>query len=218
MAISKCDEIVLARKRFSDFTLLDPVAEEELEGIYLAGYSIDQFGYRDNVKIKASTFFNKSVIGTAIGTLTESGSDSVSVENEATRDGNKVKIINIESDTSNFIQINNIDSNLFSTYGEDDKKYASFRLSGDITFGTVIRFYLPNFPRNRGIMLWPTPDSAAAVDKPVEVFFNDLDDRLKSDFYFTVIQLADPENVSGSKIKTKTKVIEVNNITQEIED
>lgn len=216
MAISKCDEIVITRKRFSDFTLLDPVLDEDIKNVYLAGYSIDENGHRENVKIKAATFLNKNVVGTAIGTLDEDGADGVLIDNEQTSTGENVKTVTIESDTANFIQINKIDKELFTKYGDENKKYVFFRLSDEITFGTVIRFYLPNFPRNKGVMIWPTPSLSAKKDIPVEVFFNDVDDRLASDFYFTLIQLADPQNVNGTNIATKTKVIEVNNITQEL--
>lgn len=214
MAISKCKELVISRKRFSDFKLFDPTSKEETENVFLAGYIEDENGDRENVKMKAKTFLDKSVTSTAIGTLDENASyDDIAVITEK-KDDKNIKVINIDSDAANFIQINAFKNNLFSDY--DGKSYVSFRLSENIPFGTVIRFYLPNFASNKGVMIWPTPNLSIKEDTPVEVFFNEIEPQIASDFYFTVIQLADPQNVGNSKIVTKTKVIEVNNITQEL--
>lgn len=211
MAISKCKELIVSRKRFSDFTLFDPVAKDDIENIFLAGYIEQEDGGRENIKIKASTFVDKSTLGTAVGTLKwhEKHNDfSFKYENSK-------KIVELDSTVANFIQINKLDSSLFNTI--DGKKYVILRLSDEITFGTVLRFYFPNFPTDCGVKLCQTPAATATDADLVEVFFNDVPEQMASDFYFTVIQLADPFDIDGKIITNKTKVIEVNNITTELE-
>ena len=211
MAISRCNEIVISRKKFSEFEYYVPMTKEDTENLYLAGYIEDKLGNKQNVKLKASSFVNAS-LGDVIGSLdpdkpSESGG-LITVVNEKV-EGNTVRVATINYNNTNFIQINDIDDTMFSVYGTKD--YFFIRLSENMPLGTVMRFYLPNFKKNKGVMLLPTSDNVELK----EIFFNDDFGgvtQAQSDYYFTIIQLADP---IGGKITTRAKVIEVNNITGE---
>lgn len=211
MAISRCNEIVIARKKFSEFEYYSPMTKEDTENLYLAGYIEDELGNKQNVKLKASTFINSS-LGNVIGSLNpdrpaDSG-ELITIVNEKVQ-GKTVRVTTINYDNTNFVQINDIDDTMFSIH--ENKDYLFIRLSENMPLGTVIRFYLPNFKKNKGVMLLPT----SSGEEVKEIFFNDDFGgvtQAQSDYYFTIIQLADPV---GGKVTTRSKVIEVNNITGE---
>lgn len=213
MAISRCSEIVISRKKFSDFDLIDPTTKEECENLYLAGYTEDENGHRENVKLKAISFINAS-LGSVIGNLDpDKPNDIISISNERV-DGKVIRVANINYSNTNFVQINKVDESLF--YNFNGTEYLCIRLSANTPLGTVIKMYLPNFPQNKGVLLFPSSSLLAAEDTPKEVFYNDeVVAQIASDYYFTLIQLADPQDVSATNIQTKTKVIEVNNITSD---
>lgn len=212
MAISRCNEIVISRKKFSDFDLYDPSTKEDCKNLFLAGYIEDELGQKQNVKLKAMSFINAS-LGEVIGTLDPNKPNSLVSLVKHNINGRSVRIATVNYDNTNFVQINNIDDTLF--YNFNGKDYFCIRLSDNIPLGTVIRLYLPNFSKNKGIMLFPTNDN----EEHNEVFFNDdygdLTD-LQSDYYLTIIQLADPKDKAATVVTTRAKVIEVNNITSEI--
>lgn len=211
MAISRCNEIVISRKKFSDFALYDPTTREDCKNLFLAGYIEDELGQKQNVKLKAMSFINSS-LGDVIGSLDpDSTNDLITIVNHKINE-QLVRIATVNYDNTNFVQINNVNDTLF--YNFDGKEYFCIRLSDNIPLGTVIRFYLPNFPKNKGVILFPTSDNKEYK----EVFFNDDYSELtalQSDYYFTIIQLADPKDKEGTNITTRAKVIEVNNITSE---
>lgn len=211
MIAPKCRELVISRKRFSDFSLYDPATKEECENLYLAGYIEDEDGERENVKLKAASFINTS-FADVIGTLSPGSKyDSITIKESQVTNQGKVTIANINYNNTNFIQINKIQNSLFSII--NGKKYFCIRLSQNTPVGTVIKFYLPNFEKNAGIMLFQKADNTEYI----EVFYNDNDlAQVDCDYYFTLIQLADPQDTEGTFIVPKTKIIEVNNITSEI--
>lgn len=214
MAISRCSEIVISRKKFSDFDLIDPVTKEDTENLFIAGYTEDATGHKENVKIKASTFINARPGAVITSIDTNTPNDLISFVYERV-DGDLITISNINYSNTNFIQINKLDNSLFSRY--NGKDYFCIRLSPNTSLGSVVRMYLPNFPQDKGILLFPTSSLNAASDKPKEILFNDgVISQKDSDYYFTLIQLADPQNVDGTGIQNKTKVIEVINITTDI--
>lgn len=211
MAISRCNEIVISRKKFSDFSLYDPTDREDFENLFLAGYIEDEIGQKQNVKLKAMSFVNAS-LGDVIGSLDpDKPNDLITLVNHK-MNGQLVRVATINYNNTNFVQINNVNNTLF--YDFNGKEYFCIRLSNNVPLGTVIRLYLPNFPKNKGVLLFPTNDN----DEYKEVFFNDDYSEvtaLQSDYYFTIIQLADPKDVAGTIVTTRAKVIEVNNITSE---
>lgn len=215
--ISRCNEIVISRKKFSEFDLYDPTTQEECAGLYLAGYIEDEFGNKQNVKLKASSFINASMGATITDLNPDILSDIVSVDNEVLNSRN-ISVTTINYTDTNFIQINKISDKLFSKVR--DKNYFCLRLSPNIPVGTVIRLYLPNFKKDAGLMIFPYVHKLPSDDNSREVFYNNTYNELsqeESDYYITIIQLADPQNTSGTDIQYMSKVIEVNNITNEID-
>lgn len=209
MAISRCQEIVISRKKFSEFDYYAPVSKEDCDNLFLAGYTEDEHGNKQNVKLRASTFINATIGETIDGLDQNTKTDLITFINDKV-DNKNIRVAYVNNDNIKFIQINNISDSLFSLI--DGKEYFVIRISENMPLGTVLRFYLPNFKKGKGVMLLPTSGTS---EKSV-IFYNDVDSPISvaaSDYYFTIIQLADP-NVDGGTTK-RSKVIEVNNITTE---
>ena len=206
--ICNCDAVTLRRKKFSDFELVDPTTKEEADKIFLAGYVVDDQGEKQNVRLFASSFFNAK-FGIVIPELNSIDEyECVTVVGDTYNNKSvKVTTINYENNVE-FIQINKIANNMFTTI--DDKECALIKLSGNVPLGTVFRIYLPNFPFDKGILLFPSADSSITKDTPVEVLYNPVYEDLSGvDFYFSLIQLADTEKES---LSLKTKVLDVLNV------
>lgn len=213
--ISYCKSIVTTRKKFSDFEFFDAQNSDELDNVYIAGYKENEDGSRENVRIKASAVVNMQK-GVVIGDLTSAvDNPAVSVVTESLN-FNSVKIIVINNTDANFIQINNIADEFYTEV--DGKQYAFIRLSNNTPWGKVMKLYLPNFPINKGVMLLPTTSATIEEDEPKQIFFNKwFNDDIQEnyDYFTTLLQLADPQYVSGNVIVNKTKVVECLNITSE---
>lgn len=206
--ISKCDAVTLRRKKFSDFEIANPLTKEEAEKIYLAGYMEDENGEKINVKLYSTAFINIKQ-GDSVGELTKNGIYNNLTILPETYDGSEVIITTVEYDPSvDFLQISKIANGMFSTI--NDKKYFCIKLSSDMPLGTVFRIYLPNFPLDKGVMLFPNPKTTIAKNTPVEVLYNEQDEDVEPiDFYITLIQTADEDG------KPKAKVISVLNIRED---
>lgn len=212
--LSKCDSVTLRRKKFSDFEEVDPTLKNDADKIYLAGYLESVDGERVNVKLPSTLFF-KNKFGDVITDLDSfQGYDDVVVKKELYQE----KLINVAhikyNSSVDFLQVNKIQDNMFNEI--EGRKYLCVKFAADMPIGSTYRIYLPNFPFERGVLLFPTAQASVAEDNPIEVFYNvqdgEFDTQNANDFYFTMIHLADPKTSSGEDIVLKTKVIRVLNI------
>lgn len=209
--ICKCDSVVLRKKKFSDFELADPTTKEEADKIFLAGYVVDDEGEKQNVRVLASSFINAK-FGVVVPTLDDTdATKNVTVVSDTFEEKPvKVAMINYESNVE-FIQINNISPEMYATI--DGKEYLLIKLSSNVPLGTVFRIYLPNFPFDKGVLLFPSSDTPITDDTPVEVLYNPtVEGHSEIDFYFGLIQLADTEK---EEMSLKSRVLSVLNIKVE---
>lgn len=206
--ICKCDSVTLRRKKFSDFELVDPTTKEEANKIFLAGYVEGDDGERKNVKLYASSFINLKLGDVVTELDDEKQYDNLSVITDTYQESDiKLVSINYQGDVD-FLQISKISDNLFSTI--DGKKYLCIKLSANMPLGTVFRIYIPNFPVEKGVIIFPSADLTTADDTPIEVFYRPQEEEATPiDLYFTLIQLADTEK---QEVSLKTKIIDVMNI------
>lgn len=209
--ICKCDAVTLRRKKFSDFELVDPTTKEEADKIFLAGYVVDDEGEKENVRVLASSFIN-ATFGVVVPTLDDTNpTTNVTVVDDTFEESPvKVAIINYKSNVE-FVQINQIAPEMFATI--DGKDYLLLKLSSNVPLGTVFRIYIPNFPFDKGILLFPSSDVEISKDTPVEILYNPtVEGHSEIDFYFSLIQLADTEK---EELALKSKVLSVLNVKVE---
>ena len=202
--LCKCDAVTLRRKKFSDFELFNPETDEA-ENFYIAGYIEGVDGEKKNVKLKT---------GDVISNLDPDKTyDSVSLINGSYQ-GKEVKVVTINyMEGLDFLQINTINPGMFSEV--DGKEYLCIKLSPKTPLGYTFRIYLPNFPFDKGILLFPRTNYTTNSDTPIEVFYNEKEDaesQTENDFYFSMIHLADPKSSTSEDIVLKTKIIRVLNI------
>lgn len=212
--LSKCDSVTIRRKKFSDFEELDPTLKNDADKIYLAGYLESADGEKVNVKFPSTIFFNNK-FGDVITDLDSfQGYDGVTVQKELYQ-SKPINVAHIKYRSAvDFLQVNTIQNNMFSEV--EGRKYLCIKFAEDMPIGSTYRIYLPNFPFEHGVLLFPTAKLSIAEDNPVEVFYNvkedEYDTQSANDFYFTMIHLADPKTSAGDEIVLKTKVVRVLNI------
>ena len=216
--LTKCDAVVLRRKKFSDFELIDPSLLDDTDQIYMTGYLETAEGEKKNIRLPSSLFFKdkySSVITTLDSTQVY---EDVKIKKKVYGES-KINVAEIEYNVSNdFLQINHTAQNMFMDF--DGKKYLCLRLSENTPIGHVHRFYFPNFPLNHGVIIFPKSEIEVSEDEPIEVFFNEQiegDSQEANDFYFTVIHIADPKSIGAEEVVLKTKVIGVLNIESDKE-
>lgn len=215
--LSKCDAVVLRRKRFSDFEIVDPTIKEDADQIYIAGYYETAEGEKKNVKLSSTLLF-KNKVGEAIPALAKDTEHGVVTLSEEEYNEEPVNLVTVNyASEVDFLQVNNISEDMYSEIA--GKKYLCFKLSEKTPLGYCYRIYLPNFPFEHGVLLFPNTAVPISEDEPVEVFYNvkedENDTQTANDFYFTLIHLADPKSIGEEELTMKTKVIRVLNIESE---
>ena len=210
--ICDCDSVTLRRKKFSDFEVFNPF-KEEANNFYIAGYIEMVDGEKKNVQIPSNLFIKDKTGDVILALDPDKEYDNFSVAN-GTYNGKEVKVVTINYlGDIDFLQLNTIDPGMFSEI--DGKEYLCIKLSPKTPLGFTFRIYLPNFPFDKGIMLFPHSNYTINSDTPVEVFYNEQEgeeEQTANDFYITLIHLADPKAVDSEEVVLKTKVIRVLNI------
>ena len=215
--ICKCDALTLRRKRFSDFELVDPQAKIDGDQIYIAGYYETSEGEKKNIKMSSSVLFHERV-GNSIPALTPTTKhDAVTITDDF-YDETVIKLITINyMQEVDFLQINKISPSLYTEI--EGKKYLCIKQSDKTPIGYTYRIYLPNFPFDYGVLLFPYSSKDCAHNTPIEIFYNEKEDdddtTEANDFYFTLLHIADPKSFDDEEPLLKTKIIRVLNIESE---